>query len=218
MKNYARAAASALLALAATSGDAADFFVSATYDLSNLSNHQTGFSLVFEQAENPAISLQEHDWVEFTLDFLGDQTLIIHDPYHLSAELVPSNLHYNFRASGGWEFYNPSSNLAPVSIVDEFGPYATEGFGAFAVYNRQIIGPGPIEFSGLKIQLEVMDLLPNGSFTHDASRFRFEGSSFEVGRIPGVPESSAWMMMIIGFGTVGATMRRARRRAAPATA
>ena len=213
MKVLATVAATCLLALAPKPAGAFTVFVSATYDLSNLSDFQSGSTLTFEQAFGLPTLLHEGDVVDFNLDFLGDQILIMNDPYHLNAELFNNViLNPNFRAAGYWEFYNTAGNLAPLSIVDQFGPTATDGFGAFAT-GHQITGPGPIQFAGFRLQLEVMDLIPNGPHPYENFRFQFGASSFEAGQIavPGVPEPSTWAMMLLGFGATGCAMRRRRR-------
>jgi hypothetical protein len=55
--------------------------------------------------------------------------------------------------------------------------------------------------------LTVLDFDLNGHPTTLAGNVRIGGGGFE----PGVPEPAAWLLMILGFGAAGVSLRRARR-------
>lgn len=56
------------------------------------------------------------------------------------------------------------------------------------------------------------------SFANSGTFDAFKFSQLRVATAPPVPEASTWMMMIVGFGAVGATVRRTRRMERTATA
>lgn len=56
------------------------------------------------------------------------------------------------------------------------------------------------------------------SFANTGTYDAFKFSQLRVATAPPVPEASTWMMMIVGFGAVGATVRRTRRMGSTVTA
>ncbi len=89
-----------------------------------------------------------------------------------------------------------------VSVNDAFSLYSLSGFTDLAslIVGQQMYGPA-------------------GAQQIDAGWLAFDNMVYTTGTEgpPGVPEPAAWALMIVGFGGIGAILRR-RRRAQPAAA
>ena len=110
----------------------------------------------------------------------------------------------------------PTSNFADLTFSNSVGPTGLPSnmlAGACSNCLATITaGPGtPFSFDSLIVRMTVGQITPN-LFTINGASVNYQLSS----AIAAVPEPATWAMLILGFGTIGALMRR--RRAVPTLA
>jgi hypothetical protein len=96
-------------------------------------------------------------------------------------------------------------------------------------FSVSAFGATPVDYeSGASFTTETLDFTPStangsidfiGSAASDNSLSAIDNLTIStISTAPGVPEPATWAMMLVGFGGLGAAMRRSRRRAVRALA
>jgi CHRD domain/PEP-CTERM motif len=138
----------------------------------------------------------------FNIDVTGTQTADINDNLtnaHIHAPASPG-------ANGGvvWGFFGaPDNDNNPDNLV--FTPFASGVGGTFSSIWNVTEGNG-----GTTLTAQIPNILAGLSYINFHT-VQFGGGEIR-GQILPVPEPSTWAMMLLGFGVVGAAMRRATRR------
>jgi hypothetical protein len=138
----------------------------------------------------------------FNIDVTGTQTADINDNLtnaHVHAPAPPGT-------NGGvvWGFFGaPDNDNNPDNLV--VTPFASGVGGTFSsIWNL------PEGNSGTTLTAQIPNILAGLAYINFHT-VQFAGGEIR-GQILPVPEPSTWAMMLLGFGAVGAAMRRATRR------
>jgi hypothetical protein len=201
----AAAATGCLCPLASSPATAATVVASHTVDLTTV--NLSGNSLFIDELLSAPVTLAEGDTLDFTLDFLSNQTLEIGSPNSILAGVwVEDNGDSaTFTALGQLFFLGATGPVVSGALDSESGCCV---HFANAIAGAQLTsGSGPISFSGIRYVALVQDFDDNTAKTYERTFFQFAGASFRIA----VPEPSTWAMMLLGFGAVGFAMRRRRR-------
>ncbi len=138
----------------------------------------------------------------FNIDVTGTQTADINDNLtnaHIHAPASPGT-------NGGvvWGFFgSPDNDNNPDNLV--FTPFVGDVGGTFSSIWNLPEGNG-----GTTLAAQIPNILAGLSYMNFHT-VQFAGGEIR-GQILPVPEPSTWAMMLLGFGLVGAAMRRATRR------
>ncbi len=210
------------MALIASPAMAKVVMVNAILDLTAATERYPGLGWYELTTFTAPVTIAEGDTIDITLTFLGDQRVsITQDP--------EKNYAFAFaRLRGAYDAYpaydGPSVYWSTMTeLLDLQGParaissYAYTGYGGgtsvAAVSGAAfffIDGAATASFSGFHTVLDVLSLAEyssGGPTTFDASMIDF---NFGLDTL-GVPEPSAWALMMLGVGAAGATLRRTRR-------
>lgn len=201
------AAILASLLLLSSPAHAVVFDTTATLDLSkSVIGPVTSFNSGFTPIN---VDIAEGDTWNFTVDFLGSQTLTVTG---LSAVWLLSfaNLSSPVEATGTLSFLDVNGNTifetAPKNDVESavhLGQYFS-GVDLAGISS-------PITFGGVRYSGKVIDYQQAGviSRTYDSPYLEIRATETVLSTaVSAVPEPATWAMMISGFGLVGGTMRR----------
>ena len=119
------------------------------------------------------------------------------------------------RASLTIDFTNPASNISfGVYQVDTTGLLTISGTTTSGTFSQQLILAHGFDANTVSLGgfTDVTSLTLDG--TTDEEGYLYDNFSFDAsppGGVGGVPEPSTWLMMILGFGAIGASSRARRR-------
>jgi hypothetical protein len=153
------------------------------------------------------VAIAEGDTFDFTIDFLGSQTLTLANASALWA-FSYADVGSDVTGTGTLALLDAAGN----AFLTSNSFTSTEGFVHFGQYfnSGEFAGglPASITFSGLRYVGTVDDYIDAGVTTknYDNPGFYFVADRMAVGGA--VPEPASWALMIAGFGLVGSAMRR----------
>lgn len=164
----------------------------------------------------PAITVAEGDTFQWTLDFLGDQSITIANiefvVLHLLVDPNGANASSDVASTGALSFLGStgetlfSSTLySDVSGVIHVG----QGFGT----SQLPTAPATFTFYGVRYEGVVDDYLVPGVTTRTYNSPSLLLLAGDAHPNAGVTEPSTWALMILGFGGAGAALRTRRSRA-----
>ena len=175
-------------AIAASSSSAASAaLISQTYDFT---------AGPFTTADNGTAPVQT---VTGSLSLTFDDNLTVVD----QTGVTVNNLSLNFQTPVLYSYFASNNVLA----------FRSTNFGfSGGLPNRDVNG----FFMTIRNATSIDPLNFNGTFAYSRVGFNDTASTrtliFGVGNVPGaVPEPATWMMMLMGFGLIGGTMRRKRQ-------
>lgn len=220
MPQFVRAAAiAAVVALAPAVAAAATVTLNSTLDITQQTYGDQTFRAYFDGpawSAIPTINVAEGDTFEWTIDFLDEQSFTVS-----GLEVISQNMHipkpggtfvpttmtggFDFLGAAGEVLYS-TADFTLDTFYDSVGQvFQTPQLGAL---------PSNFTFYGVRYSGVLENYGKPGYVTraYDNPEFQIGAASVKVNA--GVPEPGAWALMILGFASVGATLRSRRRGAA----
>lgn len=214
MTTHPLATASLLLALTTAPALAATITVSTALDVAAINAGQNGFTGGVQGTppfDAPfSVTLAAGDTFDFSIDFLGAQTLTIVNPTSLWA-FSYADLATEVTGTGTLSLLDSVGGVLWTSNVKT----DTEGDAHFGQYfdASDFAGlPGTVTFGGLRYVGTVNAYVdPTVTVrTYDTPAFYFNADSFSVSA---VPEPGTWSLTALGVLAIGLSKRRRRARA-----
>ncbi len=156
-----------------------------------------------------SVSIAAGDTFDYTVDFLGSQTLTVDNLSAVWAFSFSGSPSSQVTGTGIFSFLDALGNAFLTSnILTD-----TEGDAHFGQYftSSEFAGglPASLTFSGVRYTgtLDSYDTPGAEARLYNQPAFYFVADSTDVGGA--VPEPASWALMIAGFGLIGGAMRRA---------
>jgi hypothetical protein len=151
------------------------------------------------------VDIAEGDTFDFTIDFLGSQTLTLSNLSQLWAFSFSGSPESQTNGTGTLSLLDDLGNVIETSFLTT----TTEGnfhFGqSFGAGDFASGLSGNITFSGLRYTGTLNDYLADGVTSRNYAN---NAAFYFTTATAAVPEPATWLMMIAGFGLVGGAMRR----------
>lgn len=210
---YLLATAATAFALMASAADAAVVTMHTTIDLSiwNL----TGSPIGLNGSVDETVQYRSGDTVILDIDFLGNQTLQVDQVLRISGALSNGSPGIIPSFVGTMFLRNLSGPALATSYSNQNQICCNLGTHVFG--GAFMTGPGPITFSGAVFTFENVQtgLAGNPAVTASGGRLDLDARNGVIGRLAAVPEPSTWALMLAGFCSVGAVIRRRRSATTP---
>ena len=215
MRSFILAAAASLIVAAPAA--AAIVTVNHVLDPSLINNN------IFQDNLVTPFTAMSGDTIIFNLTFSGGQSIAVEGDNYLWLLSLTNSGSASIDVSGTWEFLSPSANLVSGPITFG-GQNSLVHVGASINSADYRLDADPISFSGITQTITLNGLqdydsdndgIPDTQST-DPREYYSIALNLGGGRLVqnAVPESATWMMMIAGFGLVGAALRYRRRKVA----
>lgn len=162
----------------------------------------------YTQFLNPSFAFEAGDTLDVTLTFPGGAPL--------NLGFLPADVTFTVFGGGGYagSIYQTTGTLNFINPTGDVKPLTGPQTGVFD-RNPAIVFTGvrqhqrgPLAFDGLHFVVHLDSVLHPAE---PAPELRF--SAFQVSFTNDVPEPATWMMLIVGFASVGTAFRRRRRMA-----
>ena len=212
----------------ASAASAAVVVVTETFDLTKanvtatsiVSNNNTGFSPTVNNVS--PLSVSNGDSIDYKVSFLPGQGVNLTGTFgdfglFEIALVSPSSNGFALTAGSTLSLFDTSGNLITTALSPAGASFGINGFTST---QSNIVGgtfgPIAIPITGTIGAVEFKD--PNVSLTQTATltsqvlSFTATSGGFQVVSVPvkGVPEPATWAMLVMGFGGLGAVLRRRR--------
>lgn len=155
-----------------------------------------------------SFDLSEGDELDYTIDFLGAQTLTLVNTTSLWAFVYSGNPPSDVTGTGTLSLLDSNGDAfltSNIKVSTEGAIHFGQDFGA-ADFAGGLAGS--LTFSGLRYVGTLDDYVLGGTTTrtYNTPAFFLNADQAIVGGV--VPEPATWAMMIIGFGAAGSMIRR----------
>jgi len=155
-----------------------------------------------------SFDLSEGDTLDYTIDFLGAQTLTLMNATSLWAFIYSGSPSSDVTGTGTLSLLDSNGDAfltSNIKVSTEGSVHFGQDFG-----NADFAGglAGSLMFSGLRYVGTLDDYVLDGTTTrsYNTPAFFLNADDAIVGGV--VPEPATWAMMIIGFGAAGSMIRR----------
>jgi hypothetical protein len=221
MGGFRVAALAAAAALWAGSASAAIVFVETTLDVTQGQTFSSGLTSFQGDDFGPIdVQLSEGDTLDWTIRLLQGQSITLEDASFITTSLHPDYNGLDHLPQGTFltalgpqrlQFLGPNDNVVADLTANQVNVSGSRLTGLFYENNdiRSVDFPSPVTFSALRVVIGLGDYtnVPETTLTYRSASLSLVDRADFVPPPP-VPEPTTWALLILGFGTAGAALRR----------